>query len=130
MPTSPVAIRGKKDVPPALVGAPRPLASNPFVAGSVMKFGRFGLAKLGWLSMLKNSARNVSLTRSVMGVSLKTEKLNSLKVGPRRMLRPMSPKCRVPAWQLLSPEDELAVVLPNVQGTWKEERSTPNGPLP
>ena len=35
-------------------------------------------------------------------MSLKTEKLNSLKLGPCRELRPSLPKWRVPGMQLLS----------------------------
>ena len=52
--------------------------------------------------MLKNSARNCRFTFSVMAVFLNTEKLNSLKLGPLRELRPRLPKWRVPAMQLLS----------------------------
>src|ERR1700730_8271820 len=109
---------------------PRPSGAMPLLAGSVMKFGKFGLAKLGWLKILKNSARNCRTRRSVRCVSLKIEKLNSLNAGPRRLLRPMLPKCRVPARQLLSPEEVIAVRFPKVQGTWKDERSTLVGPDP
>src|SRR5258707_3623434 len=67
-----------------------------------MKLGNSGFEKLGWLSKLKNSARRDMMTCSPRAVSLKTEKLNSLKLGPCRELRPRLPKWRVPATQLLS----------------------------
>ena len=69
---------------------------------SPMKFGNSGLEKLGWLKRLKNSARSCKITCSVSAVSLKTEKLNSLKLGPCKELRPRLPKCRVPGTQLVS----------------------------
>src|SRR4051812_32275490 len=69
---------------------------------SPIKLGRSGLEKFGWLRILKNSARNCRFTFSLMNVSLKTEKLNSLKLGPFSELRPRLPKWRVPAMQLLS----------------------------
>ncbi len=84
-----------------------------------MKFGSSGFAKLGWLKMLKNSARNIKFTCSVMAVLLNTAKLNSLNGGPTSTLRFKSPKCRLPARQLLSPNADVAVVLPKVHGTWK-----------
>src|SRR5205085_6607139 len=115
MPTSPVAVKGRKPMP-------RPAASIPLLAGSAIKFGNSGLEKFRWLKMLKNSARSWRITRSVIAVFLKIEKFISLKLGPKRTLRRRLPKWRVPARQLLSPEDVLAVVLPNAHGTWKEAR--------
>src|SRR5208282_3946402 len=124
MPTSPEAVSAYDPIP-------LPLLPIPFTPGSARKFGNSGLEKLGWLKMLKNSARSCSFKRSVIVVSLNTEKLNSLKLGPRSEFRPRLPKWRVPARQLLSPEEVLAVVFPNVQGTWNEVKlMTLKGALP
>ena len=88
-----------------------------------MKPGRNGLQKLGWLSRLKNSARSVILSRSVMSVSLKTEKLNSLKLGPCKELRPSLPKWRVPGTQLVSSAlPSLPWGFPKVQGAANADR--------
>src|SRR5215472_12678998 len=89
---------------------------------SPMKLGSNGLEKFGWLNRLKNSARNCRFTFSVMWVSLKTEKLNSLKLGPRSELRPRFPKCRVPGMQLDSSELPSFVVLPQVHGAANADR--------
>ena len=61
-----------------------------------MKLGSSGLEKFGWLRRLKNSARNCKFTCSPRFVSLKAEKLNSLKLGPLSEFRPRLPKWRVP----------------------------------
>src|SRR5579863_143166 len=87
-----------------------------------MKLGRNGFTKLGWLSMLKNSARSVMLRCSVSEVSLNTEKLNSLKLGPCRELRPSSPKWRVPGMQLVSSAVPSLLGFPKVQGAAKDDR--------
>src|ERR1700691_1654910 len=87
-----------------------------------MKFGNSGFEKLGWFSRLKNSARSVMLTCSVSAVSLKTEKLNSLKLGAIRELRPSSPKWRVPATQLLSSVAPGSRVGFQVQGAANADR--------
>src|SRR5712671_7842644 len=81
-----------------------------------MKLGNSGLEKFGWLIRLKNSARRLIVTCSVSDVSLNTEKLNSLKLGPRNELRPRLPKCRVPATQLLSSVAPGLSVGSHVQG--------------
>jgi len=44
-------------------------------------------------------------------------------MGQVSWLRPRLPKWRVPARQLLSPDDEMAVVLPKVHGTANDIRS-------
>src|SRR5215471_11850925 len=124
MPTSAVARNGRKGIPSGLI-APRPLASRPFGAGSVMKFGKFGLAKFGRLKMLKNSARSCRFTRSLIGVFFEIEKFSSWNDGPRSVLRPRSPKWREPARQLLSPDPPMLVVFPKVHGAWNDDRSTP-----
>src|SRR5580698_11043389 len=67
-----------------------------------MKLGNSGLEKFAWLRMLKNSARSDIRTCSPSVVTLNTEKLSSLKLGPSREFRPSLPKCRVPGTQLLS----------------------------
>ena len=62
------------------------------------------------------------VTRSVSAVSLKTEKLNSLKLGPCRELRPSLPKWRVPGMQLVSSALPSLLGLPQVQGAAKADR--------
>ena len=52
----------------------------------------FGRSNCGWLKMLKNSERHCSLTRSVIGNSLKIEKSKLVRPGERRMPRPALPK--------------------------------------
>src|SRR5579864_3235107 len=115
MPTSPVAVRGRNPEYPPLGKLGRP--------GSATKFGRMGLEKLGWFKILKNSARSCRLTCSAIAVFLYTEKLNSLKGGPFRELRPRLPKWRVPGIQLLSSPAPLPVGLPKVHGAAKALRS-------
>src|SRR5215469_7759103 len=95
----------------------------PLVPGSAMKFGRTGLAKLGWLKRLKNSARSCSCTFSVICVSLNTAQLNSLNDGPFNELRPRFPKWREPVRQLVASELPSLVVLPKVHGTENDVRS-------
>src|SRR5713226_8900730 len=51
-----------------------------------------GLAKLGWLKMLKNSARNCAPKCSPHLKFLATERSTFLKPVSRKMLRPMVPK--------------------------------------
>src|ERR1700757_2467318 len=87
-----------------------------------MKLGNSGLEKLGWLSRLKNSARSCIVTCSASFVSLKTEKLNSLKLGPFKELRPKLPKWRVPGTQLVSSDVPSLVGLPQVQGAANEAK--------
>ncbi len=50
-----------------------------------------GFAKCGWFSMLKNSPRNCTLTRSFRLVVLTTEKSKLSSRGPRKGFRPMFP---------------------------------------
>jgi hypothetical protein len=69
IPTSGVTVIGKKPIP-------RPVASMPLKLASAEKPGSNGDEKFGWLKKLKISARNCSLTRSVIFVVLKTEKSN------------------------------------------------------
>src|SRR5580765_7375929 len=88
---------------------------------SPMKFGNSGLEKLGWLKRLKNSARSCKITCSERAVSLKTEKLNSLKLGPCKELRPRLPKWRVPGTQLVSSDERsFPWGFPQVQGAANE----------
>src|SRR5215469_2678862 len=101
---------------------PRPGGSMPLTPGSAMKFGSAGLAKLGWLNRLKNSARSCNCTLSVSCVFLKTEKLNSLKDGPFNEVRARLPKWRVPDKQLVASEVPSLVVLPKMQGTANDFR--------
>src|SRR5256885_688575 len=72
---------------------PCPLLSIPFPRKSTPKLGQNGLAKLGWLRMLKKSARSCMFNLSVILVSLTTEKSQFLNVGPLSALRPRLPKC-------------------------------------
>src|SRR5215472_8964797 len=51
-----------------------------------------GLAKFGWLKILKNSARNCTLTRSPKWKSFVVEKSVFRKPKSRNVLRPMVPK--------------------------------------
>src|SRR5260370_33572055 len=51
-----------------------------------------GLAKLGWLKILKNSARNCAPNRSPHLKFLATERSTFLKPVSRKMLRPIVPK--------------------------------------
>src|ERR1700690_1231340 len=51
-----------------------------------------GLAKLGWLKRLKNSARNCILKRSLKLKFFMAEKSTFLKPKSRKRLRPMVPK--------------------------------------
>src|SRR5215467_2083566 len=101
---------------------PRPAESIPLIPGSAMKFGSSGLAKLGWLNRLKNSARSCNCTLSVIWVFLNTAQLNSLNDGPRSELRARLPKCRVPVRQLVASEVPSFVVLPKVQGVANDVR--------
>src|ERR1700686_1413148 len=87
-----------------------------------MKLGNSGFEKLGWLKRLKNSARSCRVTCSASAVSLKMEKLNSLKLGPFKELRPKLPKCRVPGMQLVSSEVPSLVGFPQVQGAAKDAK--------
>src|SRR5579871_4267661 len=89
---------------------------------SPMKLGNSGLEKFGWLRRLKNSARNCKFTCSPRFVSLKAEKLNSLKLGPLSEFRPRLPKWRVPGMQLLSSADPSLVGLPQVHGAANADR--------
>src|ERR1700730_12104044 len=50
-----------------------------------------GLAKLGWLRMLKSSPRNCHETRSLIAVVLAKEASHWVKPGPRPLLRPTLP---------------------------------------
>src|SRR4029077_11597166 len=90
---------------------------------SPMKLGNSGLEKLGWMRRLKNWAGGCKITCSVRAVSLKTEKLNSLKLGPCRELRPRLPKWRVPGTQLVSSDvPSLPWGFPQVQGAANEDK--------
>src|SRR5271169_2378758 len=51
-----------------------------------------GLAKLGWLRILNNSARNCMLSRSASFQFFATEKSQLRKPESRKKLRPMVPK--------------------------------------
>src|SRR5579872_1271409 len=53
---------------------------------------RLGCAKFGWLKILKVSARNCALRRSVMRVSLYKATSRFSNPGPTRRFRPMLPK--------------------------------------
>src|ERR1039458_7166146 len=53
----------------------------------------YGLAKLGWLKMLKNSARNWARSRSPKCQFLATEKSKFQKPVSRKVFRPMLPNC-------------------------------------
>src|SRR5260370_17835991 len=79
--------------------------------GSAINAGRNGLAKLGWLRMLKNSARNCAFSFSVIAVFLYSARSHCLKVGPRRASRPRLPKCRVPGTQSEAEPDALATLI-------------------
>src|ERR1035438_8678430 len=88
-----------------------------------MKLGNSGLEKFGWLRRLKNSARSCRVTCSASAVSLKMEKLNSLKLGPFRELRPRSSKCLVPGTQLVSSElPSFPWGFPHVHGAANEDK--------
>src|SRR5208283_2408533 len=52
----------------------------------------YGFAKLGWLRMLKNSARNCARSRSPKRQFLATEKSRFLKPASGNRFRPMVPK--------------------------------------
>src|SRR5438270_12085075 len=51
-----------------------------------------GLAKLGWLRILKNSARNCAVSRSLKRKFLAIDRSRLRKPVSRKMLRPMVPK--------------------------------------
>ena len=52
---------------------------------------RFGVLKLVWFRMLKNSARNCRFNRSLTLVSLMAEKSQSKRPGPVSVSRPKFP---------------------------------------
>src|SRR5208282_232419 len=70
---------------PAVDGSLKPPVPKPFCPPN-------GLAKLGWLRRLKNSARNCTFSRSPSFQPLATEKSQFLKPESRNRLRPMVPK--------------------------------------
>jgi len=55
-----------------------------------------GTAKLGWLAVLNDSARNCRAVRSEIAKFFISEASTSAKSGPRAMFRPALPNC--PAW--------------------------------
>src|SRR6476620_652753 len=84
-----VAEFGGLEVQPGLAGS---AVTPPLVSRSTSKFGSKGLEKLGWLKMLKKSARNSMLTRSPSFVFFTTEKSKLWKLGPTKALRRKLPK--------------------------------------
>src|SRR6202022_4245509 len=70
---------------PPVEGSLKPPVPKPFCPPK-------GLAKLGWLRMLNNSARNWAVNRSPSFQFLATEKSQLRKPESRNKLRPMVPK--------------------------------------
>src|ERR1700737_5139873 len=69
---------------------PKPLAEGSFRPNPF--WPPYGLAKLGWLKMLKNSARNWARKRSPKCQFFAREKSTLRKPESGKMLRPMVPK--------------------------------------
>src|SRR5580658_254448 len=79
----------------ATSGVSQPQQNPAPIEGSLFPYPfwpPYGLAKLGWLKTLKNSARNWARKRSPKCQFLATEKSKSRKPESGKMLRPMVPK--------------------------------------